>query len=138
MTCTARSVGRRPYCENDGAANLLDAAGAKYGLLGAGTVIYVDGGHANASDDNIGTNPDYPKATIAGGLAAATDGAGDVVLIAPGTYNPTAAITVSKENVIVMGMPIGGNPMQPENGVVVYPAASYATGPTFIPELSSW
>lgn len=97
--------------------------------------FYVDGGHTEADDNNDGTDPCYPLATISQAITNATDGRGDVVYVAPGTYNPTAAITVDKADIAIIGQPIGGNPLQPENGTVVYPAASYTTGPMFILEV---
>jgi hypothetical protein len=96
--------------------------------------FFVDGGHSEADDNNDGTDPRYPLATISQGITNATDGRGDLVLVSPGTYNPTAAITVDKADIRLIAVPIGGNPEQPENGTVVYPAASYDTGPMFIVE----
>lgn len=97
--------------------------------------FYVDPGHGNTSDNNDGTNPNAPLTTIGQAITNAVDGRGDVVLIAPATYNPTAAITVNKSDIMLLGMGMGGNPLQPENGVVIYPAASYTTGPMFIVEV---
>jgi len=97
--------------------------------------FFVDGGHSEADDNNDGTDPRYPLATIGQAITNATSGRGDLIWIAPGTYNPTAAITVNKADVRILGMPIGGNPEQPENGAVIYPAASYTTGPMFIVEV---
>jgi len=98
-------------------------------------VFYVDPGNSDASDNNDGTDPRYPLETIQQGIDNAVDGRGDLVLVSPGTYNPTEAITVDKADIRVIGMPIGGNPLQPENGVVVYPDATYDTGPMFILEV---
>lgn len=97
--------------------------------------LFVDPGHGDASDNNDGTDPNEPLLTIAQAMTNCTDGRGDVIWISPGTYNPTAAITVNKSDVRIFGMPQGGNPEQPENGVVIYPAASYTTGPMFIVEV---
>lgn len=96
--------------------------------------FYVDAGHSDTSDNNDGTDPNAPLTTISQGITNATSGRGDVILVSPGSYNPTAAITIDKADIRLLAMPIGGNPLQPENGTVVYPAASYATGPMFIVE----
>jgi hypothetical protein len=96
--------------------------------------FYVDGGHDEADDNNDGTDPRYPLATISQAITNTTSGRGDVIYVGPGTYNPTAAITVDKADISIIGQPIGGNPEQPENGAVIYPAASYDTGPMFILE----
>lgn len=97
--------------------------------------FYVDPGHGHTNDNNDGTNPNAPLTTLGQALTNAVNGRGDVIWVAPASYNPTGPITVNKSDVKILGMPIGGNPLQPENGAVFYPAASYATGPMFIVEV---
>lgn len=66
--------------------------------------IYVDGSLGTATDDNDGTNPDFPKLTIQGAIDVVT--AGDVIVINKGTYAETltANLTTTPDNVSVIGL----------------------------------
>lgn len=64
-----------------------------------GTYFFVDPAGNNGND---GLSIDRPVATITRALALCTDGAGDVILVAPGAYNET--VTVSKSNVTIIGL----------------------------------
>lgn len=67
----------------------------------AGDVLYVNGGHANADDDNDGTDPLYPLATVAQAIANAV--AGDTIYIAPGEYDEAVTIARTKNNLTLIG-----------------------------------
>jgi len=49
-----------------------------------GDVYHVDSGHENADDDNAGTNPNYPLATLDAGIGKCTANNGDIVLVSEG------------------------------------------------------
>ncbi len=72
-------------------------------LFTSGTVVFVNS--VTGSNDNAGTDPSAPKATIAGAQSVATASKGDVVVILPAhaeTY--TAAVTLSKAGVNYVGL----------------------------------
>lgn len=80
-------------------ANVLGAGN----LFTTGKVLYVSS--AAGSNDNVGTDPNFPKATIAGAQTAATASKGDVVIILPGHAETlTAALTLSKAGVAYIGL----------------------------------
>lgn len=63
-----------------------------------------------ASNGNPGTDPNQPKATIAGALSAATASNGDVIVLMPGhaeTVNGTTDITIDKAGVYIVGLGTG-------------------------------
>ena len=60
---------------------------------GSGTVFYVDGSHANASDNNKGWDAEYPLETIQQAVDNAA--AGDWVVVMPGTYVETVEVDKS-------------------------------------------
>jgi hypothetical protein len=60
-------------------------------------VFFVDG--TNGSDTSDGRSPDRAVATIAQAIALSTSGAGDHIVIAPGTYTVTAAVVPKARNV---------------------------------------
>lgn len=60
-------------------------------------VLYVDG--TNGSDTNNGQQPDRAFATIAQAISLSTSGAGDHIVIAPGTYTITSALVPKARNV---------------------------------------
>lgn len=97
-------------------------------------VFYVDEGHALTNDNNAGTDPRAPLTTIGAAVAKAVDGRGDVIVVSPGSYTITSAITMDKALVTLVSMPVGCNPRQPEESVYVWPTAAYVTGPCFIVE----
>jgi hypothetical protein len=69
---------------------------------GGGNVYYVgdpDATWYEASDDNDGTDPTAPKATIQGALDACTDDHGDVVVVFPGNYELAETLTMTKARV---------------------------------------
>ena len=55
-----------------------------------GDYIYVDG--TNGSDGNLGHDPKEALKSIGQAITKSTSGAGDVIVIAPGTYTITAAL----------------------------------------------
>lgn len=72
-----------------------------------GTAWFVNSGHAAASDNNSGTNPNAPLATLAGAISRATAGAGDDIYVAPGhseSLSAAAAVNLSKAGVTVYGL----------------------------------
>lgn len=98
---------------NDG-NNVLGAGN----LLTTGTVFYVSS--VTGNNDNVGTDPKFPKATIAGAQTAATASVGDIVVILPGHAETlTAVLTLSKAGVSYIGL--GTGTMRPSitvNGTV--------------------
>jgi len=83
---------------NNSALNQLGAGN----LFTTGKVWYVSSGVG--SNDNLGTDPQFPKATIAGAQAAARASLGDVVVVMPGHAETlTAALTLSKAGVTYIG-----------------------------------
>lgn len=89
--------------------NLLNGSTTMLGagaLFTPGNVWYVSS--LTGSNDNVGNDPAFPKATIAGAQSAATASKGDVVIILPGhTETVTAAITLSKAGVSYIGLGTG-------------------------------
>lgn len=72
-------------------------------LFTTGTVFYVSS--TTGSNGNVGTDPDFPKATIAGAQSAATASKGDIVVILPGhSETLTAVLTLSKAGVKYIGL----------------------------------
>lgn len=59
------------------------------------------GGGASPSDSNSGLSPSSPFATIQKGLDSCTAGRGDQVAILPGSFTVTAAITMTKADVML-------------------------------------
>jgi hypothetical protein len=57
-----------------------------------GIVLYVDGGHPEANNNNDGTNPDAPKATIQAAVSSPWLVQGSTILVAPGTYEEEIVI----------------------------------------------
>lgn len=70
---------------------------------GIGNVIYVGTDDASGLieplDTNDGTRWNAPKATIQAALDACVDGQGDMVVILPGNYTITAALTMTNDRV---------------------------------------
>lgn len=64
-------------------------------------VFYVDKGHALASDDNDGTDPENPLETIQEAIDKCTDDVGDVVMVMPGVYNES--LLVNKSAITIVG-----------------------------------
>lgn len=58
-----------------------------------GDVYFTDSGHGNKSDNNAGTRPTAPTATINGAYDKATASQGDVVLVAAGHAETVASAT---------------------------------------------
>jgi hypothetical protein len=83
-----------------------------------GTVYYVSS--TSGSNENIGTDPAFPKATVAGAQSAATASKGDIVVILPGhTETLTAALTLSKAGVGYVGLGYGSmRPTFTGNGAI--------------------
>lgn len=81
----------------------VPGAGVSLGLrTGGGNVYYVGDAAAtyyDASDAHDGVDPEYPKATIQGGLDACADGNGDFIVVLPGHYDITAALTMILDGV---------------------------------------
>lgn len=87
----------------------------------AANVYYVNVGHANADDDNDGTDPTYPLETIQAAVDAAV--AGDVIYIAPGEYDEAVTIAAAKSNLTLIGA--GGR-----GAAYIAPSATNATALT--------
>ena len=51
-----------------------------------GVILYVDGGHADASDAHDGTDPEHPKATIQGAINSTILSPGSIIRVAMGLY----------------------------------------------------
>ena len=87
-------------------------------LLSVGKTIYVSS--TTGSNDNLGTNPDLPRASISGAQSVATAAKGDVVVFLPGhTETLTASVTLSKSGVSYLG--IGSGTLRPSitgNGTI--------------------
>ena len=81
-------------------------------LLTMGNVYHVDSGADTSDDDNAGTNPKQPLATLDGAINKTTANNGDVILVHPGhaeTISAAAAITFDVAGVTVIGMGVGGS-----------------------------
>ncbi len=83
-------------------------------LLTLGDVWFVDSGHANTSDGNVGKDPRAPLATLDAvyGSGKATANNGDVVLVAAGhaeTLASAGAIASDVEGVTVIGLGKGAD-----------------------------
>ena len=81
-------------------------------LLTMGSIYHVDSGADTADDDNAGTNPKHPLATLDGAINKTTASNGDVILIHPGhaeTISAAAAITFDVAGVTVIGMGVGNS-----------------------------
>jgi len=81
-------------------------------LLTMGNVYHVDSGADTSDDDNAGTNPKQPLATLDGAINKTTANNGDVILVHPGhaeTISAAAAITFDVAGVTVIGMGVGNS-----------------------------
>lgn len=75
-------------------------------LFTAGKVTYVSS--LIGSNDNLGTDPNFPKASIAGAQTASTASKGDIVVLLPGHAETfTAALALSKAGVSYIGLGSG-------------------------------
>lgn len=77
-------------------------------LFTTGNVYYVNS--VRGSDGNVGTDPNFPLATIAQAQTSATASNGDVVVVAPGhaeTVSAAAGIALSKAGVSYVGLGTG-------------------------------
>jgi len=83
-----------------------------------GKVLFVDG--TNGSDEFDGT-AEHPVQTIQQAVDLSTSGAGDVILVYPGTYVETVTVT-SKDYVTIMGVRSGyGRPdVEPASGRALF------------------
>ncbi len=72
-------------------------------MFTTGNVWYVSS--TKGSNGNVGNDPAFPKATIAGAQSAAVASNGDIVIVLPGhAETVTAAITLSKAGVTYIGL----------------------------------
>ena len=81
-------------------------------LLTMGNIYHVDSGADTADDDNAGTHPKQPLATLDGAINKTTASNGDVILVHPGhaeTISAAAAITFDVAGVTVIGMGVGNS-----------------------------
>ena len=81
-------------------------------LLTMGNIYHVDSGADTADNDNAGTNPKQPLATLDGAINKTTASNGDVILVHPGhaeTISAAAAITFDVAGVTVIGMGVGNS-----------------------------
>lgn len=87
-------------------------------LFTTGKVWYVSSTKGSAG--NVGTDPDFPLATLAGAQSAATASVGDIVVVLPGHAETlTAALTLSKAGVSYIGLGVGLNrPTITVNGAI--------------------
>jgi len=69
-----------------------------------GHVWYVD--QINGNDTNSGFSQSAPFATIGKGLTSATNGAGDIIIVYPGTYAENLSVT--KDYITMIGAILGG------------------------------
>lgn len=76
-------------------------------LFSTGTVFYVSS--TTGSNDNNGTDPSTPKATIAGAISACTASKGDVIICLPGHTEAvtSTSLTLSKAGVTIVGIGTG-------------------------------
>ncbi|MCR4340841.1 MAG: hypothetical protein NUW01_13255, partial [Gemmatimonadaceae bacterium] len=75
-----------------------------------GDVYHVDSGNTNADDDNAGTNPSHPLATIDAAVGKCTANNGDLILVAEGhSETLTAAITADIAGITIWGLGWGNN-----------------------------
>jgi hypothetical protein len=72
--------------------------GNNYPLSPFAKTIYVDG--TNGSDGNTGASPSAAVASIAQAITLSTSGAGDHIIIAPGTYTITSALVPKSRSVL--------------------------------------
>lgn len=83
----------------NGGVNALGAGS----MFTTGNVWYVSS--AKGSNGNVGNDPAFPKATIAGAQSAAVASNGDIVVVLPGhSETLTAALTLSKAGVTYIGL----------------------------------
>ena len=81
-------------------------------MLTMGDTYHVDSGATTADNDNAGTNPKQPLATIDGAVNKCTANNGDVILVHPGhteTFSAAAGITFDVAGVTVIGMGVGNS-----------------------------
>lgn len=99
---------------NNSSMNVLGAGN----LFTTGKVTYVNS--ATGNNGNVGDDPIFPKATIAGAQTASTASVGDVVAIAPGhSETLTAVLTLSKAGVSYVGLGAGlARPTLTINGAI--------------------
>lgn len=70
-------------------------------------VYYVQSGHPSASNSNDGTDPNFPRATLASAIGLPTAGRGDLILIGAGHSENVAVaggITAALAGVTVLGL----------------------------------
>lgn len=94
--------------------------GGQVFFVGGGTVAYKGVG---ASDINIGTDPQHPKATLASAHSAAQTSRGDTIVLLPGTITLTAAFAITKNDLTVCG----ASPVKPGE----YPSALITAAATY-------
>lgn len=93
--------------ENNGVLGFPSTAEAGRLAYSANKVFYVSSTHAAASNSNVGTDPNYPLATIAGAVALAA--ANDTILVAP-NHNEgfgDAQLTLSVAGLKIIGIGVG-------------------------------
>lgn len=61
----------------------------------AGNVLYVDANHGDRNDNNDGTDPMAPKATIQSAVSSPYLTAGSWIVVAPGTYTESVTIPIT-------------------------------------------
>lgn len=90
---------------NNGSMNLIGAGE----LFTTGTVTYVSS--VLGSNDNLGTDPAFPKSSVNGGISAATASVGDTLVLMPGHAETVTSsnITLSKAGLNVIGLGQGLN-----------------------------
>jgi hypothetical protein len=87
-------------------------AGIGSPLFTSGNVYWVDSGADTADDDNAGTNPKQPLATVDGAVNKTTANNGDVIVVKPGhseTISAAAGIVFDVAGVTVIGQGVGNS-----------------------------
>jgi len=91
-----------------GVARLADLADGPYAALAslkgvAGTIFYVDAGHASASDNNDGDDPNKPLSTIATAYARCTTDVGDVIYVSGERRYRATQLDILKDGIRIIG-----------------------------------
>jgi hypothetical protein len=92
------------YNLKQGDAMISDLGDGLAGVMPvARTIFYVDADHAEASDQNPGTDPDKPLATIARAYALCTTNVGDVIYVKGERRYRENELTIEKDGISIIG-----------------------------------
>lgn len=86
-----------------------DKPGGRVYFVGGGTTAAKGktGSGIGASDTYDGLTPERPLATISQAHTLTTSGRGDTIVVLPGNVTLTSTLTISNDDVTLMGMPSG-------------------------------